>query len=58
MKIYVKTSTNELSSYNPDGKLVEYSIITYDGPFECVREAANWALDAGHEGFEILEFEE
>lgn len=57
MKVYVKTSRFESGDYNPAEKLVEYTITSHVGPFYSTREAVEWALDAGYEGFEILEFE-
>ena len=58
MKVYVKTGTIESSDYSPTGKLVEYTVTEYSGPFEYVRDAVNWALVAGYENFEIMEFDE
>lgn len=57
MKVYIKTSRFEASDYNPAGKLVHYTITSHVGPFDITQEAVEWALDAGYEGFEILEFE-
>jgi hypothetical protein len=57
MKVYVKTTRFEASEYNSYGKLVSYTITGHVGPFDSTREAIEWALDAGYEGFETLEFE-
>jgi len=57
MKVYVKTSRFEASDFNPDGRFVHYTITSHVGPFDSTQEAVEWALDAGYEGFEILEFE-
>jgi hypothetical protein len=32
-------------------------MICHAGPFDSTHEAVEWALDAGYEGFEILENE-
>jgi hypothetical protein len=58
MKVYVKTSSFESSDFNPYGRFVHYTITDHAGPFDSTHEAVEWALDAGYEGFEILEFEE
>lgn len=58
MKVYVRTGTIESSDYSPDGKLVNYTVTEYTGPFEYVHDAAHWAIGAGYKNFEIMEFDE
>jgi len=58
MKVYVKTSSLESSDVSHYGIFVHYTITDHAGPFDSTHEAVKWALDAGYEGFEILEFKE
>ncbi len=58
MKVYVKTSGFKTSDFNPDGRCVNYTITSHVGPFDSTQEAVEWALEAGYEGFEILECED
>jgi|DEB0MinimDraft_6_1074348.scaffolds.fasta_scaffold00023_15 hypothetical protein len=57
MKVYVKTTTSEGSEYNVWGRRVDYTRSFHVGPFDSTQEAVDWAIDAGYEGVEILEFE-
>lgn len=57
MKVYVKATTSEGSEINVNGDWVDYTQSFHVGPFDSTPEAVDWAIDAGYEGFEILEFE-
>jgi hypothetical protein len=58
MKVYVKTSSFEDSGFDHYGRCAHYTIIDHAGPFDSTHEAVKWAIDAGYEDFEVLEFQE
>lgn len=58
MKVYVKALIDENSAINHYGRCAHYTIIDHAGPFDSTDKAVEWALDAGYEEFEVLEFQE
>jgi len=57
MKVYVKTTTSGGFGVQRLGRRVDYTRSFHVGPFDSTQEAVDWAIDAGYEGVEILEFE-